>query len=177
MFRTADHACASCLAQRTTCTTMSTSTATVSPQPIRRSSSRSGRSFATTNSRSSQKRSPSPPTQVFHRSILSHPSPTSQFFGHYSGAETRHRRSDKLRASFGAYGATVEVDENRAQLMHDLQEVSITSTRRADISVTAENSTDTHSVHDTNSTAITLAVFMSSDRRHLCTLLEERCDL
>ncbi len=37
-----------------------------------------------------------------------------------------HRRSDIQRATFGAHGASVELDERRAQLLKDLQQVSPT---------------------------------------------------
>jgi len=101
----------------------STSARPLSPRPSRKSSSRSRHSYTT--SMSSPNRSPSPPTQVFHRSLMPHASPTSGLFPRYYGAKTKrmHRRSDIQRATFGAHGASVELDERRAQLLKDLQQL------------------------------------------------------
>ncbi len=59
-------------------TMSSTSARPLSPRPSRKSSSRSRHSYTT--SMSSPNRSPSPPTQVFHRSLMPHASPTSGLF-------------------------------------------------------------------------------------------------
>ena len=106
-------------------TTMSgTSTRTMSPRPARRSSSRSSRSAT------SQPHSPSGelPTQEFRKSWLVHLDP-SVVGGHYSAAKIGHRRSDRQRASFGTHGAQVELNEQRAQIVHDLKEVRIIQSR------------------------------------------------
>ena len=69
-------------------------------------------------------RPPSPPTQVFHPSLVPKPSGiigSAAGGSHYSGAKVHHRRTDVQRASSG--GHIPEVTQHRQQLLNDLKEV------------------------------------------------------
>lgn len=70
-------------------------------------------------------RSPSPPTQTFHPSLLPKPSGiigSAAGGAHYSGAKVHHRRTDIQRASSG--GNSLELSERRQRLIDDLKEAS-----------------------------------------------------